>query len=85
MRAIGMSTYPAEWLVEAQWIAERRRLPRPTVEQPPYSILVRSGERGVLPTCQRHGMGVMVWGPLCSGWLTGKYQGGERPEGSRAL
>jgi aryl-alcohol dehydrogenase-like predicted oxidoreductase len=84
VRAIGMSTYPAEWLVEAQWIAERRHLVRPTVEQPPFSILVRSAEQSVFPTCLRHGMGVMVWGPLCSGWLTGKYQKEAAPSGSRA-
>ena len=37
----------------------------------------------MLPTCESHGMGVMVWGPLCGGWLTGKYRGG-RPDASRA-
>ena len=57
---------------------------RPKVEQPPYSILARHIEKDVLPTCQRHGMGVLVWGPLNSGWLTGKYRGGAPPEGARA-
>src|SRR5205814_1283176 len=34
----------------------------------------------------RHGMGVFVWGPLNSGWLTGKYaRGAALPEGSRAV
>ena len=40
-------------------------------EQPPYSILARGIEDDVLPTCRRHGMGVIPWSPLAGGWLTG--------------
>ena len=79
---VGISTFPAERIVEAHWAAERGRVVRPRVEQPPYSLLYRSPEAAVLPTCDRYGMGVMVWGPLNWGWLTGKYRGGA-PEGSR--
>jgi aryl-alcohol dehydrogenase-like predicted oxidoreductase len=43
-------------------------------EQPPYSILVRSVENDVLPTCQRHRMGVIPWSPLAGGWLSGRYR-----------
>ena len=45
-------------------------------EQPPYSILVRGVEADVLPTCQRHGMGVIPWSPLAGGWLSGKWRKG---------
>jgi aryl-alcohol dehydrogenase-like predicted oxidoreductase len=83
VRTVAMSTFPAAHLVEAQWVAEARRLAIPRVEQPPYSIFTRAIERDVLPVCQRYGMGVFVWGPLNSGWLTGKYQG-DVPAGSRA-
>ena len=31
-------------------------------------------ERDLLPVCQRYGMGVIVWGPLNGGWLSGKYR-----------
>ena len=41
VRAIGSSTYPAEQIVEAQWVAERRGRERFRCEQPPYSIFVR--------------------------------------------
>ena len=37
----------------------------------------------MLPTCARYGIGVLVWGPLNSGWLSGKYNGGVVPSGSR--
>jgi aryl-alcohol dehydrogenase-like predicted oxidoreductase len=41
-------------------------------EQPPYSILARGIESAVLPTAQRYGMGVLTYGPLGSGWLSGR-------------
>src|SRR5690349_21277922 len=44
VRAIGSSTFPAEQIVEAQWVAERRGLARFRCEQPPYSIFVRGTE-----------------------------------------
>lgn len=80
----GVSTFPASWIVEAHRVAERRGLARPRVEQPPYSIFTRAIEREVLPTTDRYGMGVLTWGPLDSGWLTGKYGADATPAGSRA-
>jgi len=85
VRAIGSSTFPAEEIVEAQWVAERRGYERFRCEQPPYSILARGIERSVLPTCARYGMGVIVWSPLNGGFLTGKYKRGQDyPKGTRA-
>ncbi len=86
IRYFGTSTFPAYMLAEAQWVAERRGLSRPRSEQPPYSIFVRHAELDVLPAAQRYGMGVLVWSPLCRGWLTGRYRRGSEPEpGSRAV
>jgi aryl-alcohol dehydrogenase-like predicted oxidoreductase len=85
VRAIGSSTFPVSEIVEAQWVAERRGLARFRTEQPPYSILDRGIERDMLPTCQRYGMGVMVWSPLSKGMLTGKYRKGQpMPDSPRA-
>ncbi len=54
-------------------------------EQPPYSILVRAIEADVLPTCARHGMGVIPWAPLASGWLSGRWRkNAELPDSTRA-
>jgi aryl-alcohol dehydrogenase-like predicted oxidoreductase len=84
VRYAGSSTFPAERIVEAQWVAERRGRERFRCEQPPYSILVREVERAVLPTCRRYGMGVIPWSPLAGGYLTGRYRkGAEIPAGSR--
>ncbi|MBA2507487.1 MAG: aldo/keto reductase [Nocardioidaceae bacterium] len=77
VRAIGSSTFPAEEIVEAQWVAADRGRERFRTEQPPYSILARGIERSVLPTCQRYGMGTLVWSPLGGGWLSGKYRKGQ--------
>jgi aryl-alcohol dehydrogenase-like predicted oxidoreductase len=72
VRAIGASCTPAELIVEAQWTAERRGHQRFRTEQPPYSILLRGIESAALPTAQRYGMGVLTYGPLSSGWLSGR-------------
>src|SRR5271154_2534299 len=74
VRAIGSSTFPAEQIVEAQWVAQERGHMRFRCEQPPYWIFVRGIEVGVLPTCQKYGMGVIAWSPLAGGWLTGRYR-----------
>jgi aryl-alcohol dehydrogenase-like predicted oxidoreductase len=85
VRYIGSSTFPASQIVEAQWTADRRGRERFVCEQPPYSILVRGVEADVLPTCRRHGMGVIPWSPLAGGWLTGGYRlGAELPRSNRA-
>jgi aryl-alcohol dehydrogenase-like predicted oxidoreductase len=84
VRAIGSSNALASEIVEAQWVADRRGLQRLRTEQPPYSILNRGIEREVLPTCQRYGMGTLVWSPLAMGLLTGRYRKGQpRVENAR--
>ena len=74
VRAIGTSSFPAEELVEAQWVAERRNRERFATEQVSYSILARHAEAAVLPVAERYDLGVLVWSPLNGGWLTGKYR-----------
>jgi len=77
IRAFGCSTFPAEQIVEAAHVAERRALLRFRTEQPPYSILARGIEAAVLPVCQRLGMGVLSWSPLAWGFLSGRYRKGQ--------
>jgi aryl-alcohol dehydrogenase-like predicted oxidoreductase len=85
VRYIGSSTFPASQIIEAQWVADRRGRERFVSEQPPYSMLVREVEKDVLPTAQRHGMGVIPWSPLAGGWLSGQYRlGSEAPGSTRA-
>jgi aryl-alcohol dehydrogenase-like predicted oxidoreductase len=84
VRAIGASQTPASDIIEAQWTAERRGLQRFRTEQPPYSILSRGIEREVLPIAQRYGMGILVWGPLAQGMLTGRVRKGQQTDLRRA-
>jgi aryl-alcohol dehydrogenase-like predicted oxidoreductase len=84
IRAFGSSTFPAERIVEAQWVAERRGRERFMTEQPPYSILVRGIERDVLPVTQSYGMGVIPWSPLAGGWLSGRFGEGKDNTSRRA-
>jgi aryl-alcohol dehydrogenase-like predicted oxidoreductase len=81
IRSFGASKVPASAIVEAQWTAERRGHGRFRTEQPPYSILTRAIEYDVLPTCLRHGMGVMAYSPLAGGWLSGRYRKGREVSG----
>ncbi|MGC1239546.1 MAG: aldo/keto reductase [Acidimicrobiales bacterium] len=84
IRYFGSSTFPAEQIVEAQWVSERRGLGRFVTEQPPYSILVRGIERDVLPVAQEYGMGVLPWSPLAGGWLAGKFGDGKENKSRRS-
>jgi aryl-alcohol dehydrogenase-like predicted oxidoreductase len=85
VRMVGTSAIAAHEVVELHWAAERARLVRPVSEQPMYSIFTRAVERAALPACERYGVGVIVYGPLNGGWLTGKYARDAPPDrGTRA-
>jgi aryl-alcohol dehydrogenase-like predicted oxidoreductase len=74
IRAFGSSTFPAHQIVAAQEAADRRGLLPFRTEQPPYSMLARGIEAAVLPVCEQYGVGVLVWSPLASGFLSGRIQ-----------
>ena len=70
----GTSGASGSQLVEGQWAAREHGRTRPVAEQTHYSILSRASEYDVLPTCSRHNIGVIVYGPLNGGWLADKYR-----------
>ncbi|MET7331407.1 aldo/keto reductase [Nonomuraea sp. NPDC005650] len=76
IRYFGSSTFPAYRIVQAQWAARDHRLSRYVTEQPSYSILQRGVEAHVLPATEQYGLGVLVWSPLASGWLSGAVREG---------
>ena len=65
VRWIGVSNFNVEELQAARAIAPI------TSMQPPYSLLRRDIEKDVLPWCEEHGVGVVVYSPMASGLLTG--------------
>ncbi len=84
VRALGASNYPA-WLLAWAVALQDRNGWSPFVSlQPQYSLVERSAELDLLPFTRAAGLGVLPWGPLGAGFLTGKYRRGEAPpEGSR--
>lgn len=79
VRYIGTSTFEAWQVVEALWAAKEWGLNRPICEQPPYHILDRRIERGLIPMAQTYGIGIIPWSPLAGGLLTGKYSRNSPP------
>jgi aryl-alcohol dehydrogenase-like predicted oxidoreductase len=84
VRALGASNYPA-WLLAWAVALQDRNGWSPFVSlQPQYSLVERSIETEILPFCRAAGLGVLPWGPLGAGFLTGRYSREEPPpEGSR--
>jgi aryl-alcohol dehydrogenase-like predicted oxidoreductase len=80
VRYVGCSNFSASTIVEAQWAARRNGGGTTLISlQPQYSLLVRDIEAEILPACERHGLGVLVWGPLGGGILAGRYERGSDP------
>jgi aryl-alcohol dehydrogenase-like predicted oxidoreductase len=77
VRYIGTSMFPGWRLVEAVWTAKELGLNRFICEQLTYHLLDRSAEREVIPAAISYGSGLITWGPLCGGLLTGKYRRGD--------
>lgn len=79
----GTSEWTSAQIQDALNICERYGLYKPQVEQPQYNMIFRQRvETDILPLAEARGLGLVVWSPLASGFLTGKYDDGI-PEGSR--
>ena len=79
----GTSEWTSEQFMEAIACCDRLGLIRPIVEQCEYSMLIRQNvEVSLEPLYEKFGLGTTVWGPVASGFLTGKYNKGE-PQDSR--
>ena len=76
IRAFGTSKMAPSRMVEARWVAERRGHGLFRVAEEPYSILNRAAEYDLLPTARRLGIGVLAFGALSGGWLSGRYRKG---------
>ena len=85
MRYIACSNYEAWRLLEAIWISDSKDLHRFACYQPQYSLVVRDIEEEIIPVCQLKGVGMVPWGPMAGGFLTGKYQPGQRSGGRHAI
>ncbi|KRD52854.1 aldo/keto reductase [Ensifer sp. ENS10] len=73
VRYIGFSNWSAWKVAAALEIQKANGLAPFTHGQMHYSLLGRDVERDVIPMMQRYGLGLTVWSPLASGFLSGKY------------
>jgi aryl-alcohol dehydrogenase-like predicted oxidoreductase len=74
VRATGTSNFRA-WEMSAA-VARQRALGRTafTAAQLYYSLVGRDAEHELIPECRADDLGVIVWSPLSSGYLTGRYR-----------
>jgi aryl-alcohol dehydrogenase-like predicted oxidoreductase len=73
IRHLGASNFSAWHIAKALGVSALRQINGFVSVQTHYSLLVRDVEADVLPLAASENLGVMVWGPLAAGYLTGKY------------
>ncbi|MFN8627812.1 MAG: aldo/keto reductase [Candidatus Binatia bacterium] len=84
VRYIGCSNFAAWQVVDANWVARSQHLSRFISAQNAYNLIDRQIEKELVPACLEHGVGILPYFPLASGFLTGKYRAGQaKPEGAR--
>ncbi|OUS76000.1 aldo/keto reductase [Paenibacillus sp. MY03] len=82
---VGVSEWREWQIAEAAGITERLHLDPIVVNQPEYNLFTRRIESDIVPMCEKHGIGQVVFSPLAHGVLSGKYRKGVAlPPGSRA-
>jgi aryl-alcohol dehydrogenase-like predicted oxidoreductase len=74
VRYLGFSNWSAWKAAAALEIQKANGLAQFTHGQMHYSLLGRDVERDIIPMMQRFGLGLTVWSPLASGFLSGKYR-----------
>ena len=83
IRSFGLSNESAWGLTHWSAAAARSGGPAPVSVQNEYSLMCRLADTDVAETCVNERIGMLAFSPLAAGMLTGKYQGGAVPEGSR--
>jgi aryl-alcohol dehydrogenase-like predicted oxidoreductase len=73
VRYVGCSNYPAWKAQKMLAIQQRKGWAKWIGAQMHYSLLGRDLETEVVPFLEDNGLGLMVWSPLASGFLSGKY------------
>ena len=84
VRYIGCSNFAGWQLMKALAISDARGWVRFATLQALYSLVCRDLEYELVPLCTDQGLGILIWSPTASGFLTGKYRRGKpRPQGAR--
>lgn len=84
VRYIGCSNYTAWQLTKAMFTSQIKGWTKFISLQAYYTLLGRDLELDLMPACIDQGVGIMIWGPLQGGILTGKYYNVKKwPKGTR--
>lgn len=73
VRYAACSNFTAAQIVEAAYLCDRFGWEPLVCLQPQYNLLARDIEAEILPVARRFGIGIVPWGPLAGGVLSGKY------------
>lgn len=84
VRAIGCSNYSGWHLMKSETISEKENISRFTAHQVYYSLLHRDYEWELMPLAVDQNVGTIIWSPLATGRLSGRYRRGMKvPSDSR--
>ena len=83
IRYIGMSNETPYGLSKYIELSKSKKLPRMMSVQNPYNLVNRTYEIGMSEISIREKCGLLVYYPLATGALSGKYRNGQMPKGSR--
>ncbi len=74
VRYVGVSNFTAWQLMKALWLSDKHGWACFVCLQARYNLVDRQVEHELLPICREEGLGVISWGPLGGGFLSGKYE-----------
>jgi aryl-alcohol dehydrogenase-like predicted oxidoreductase len=83
IRQFGLSNETPWGTMKYVQTAAQHNLPRPVTIQNSYSLIHRGFEVGMSEVSMRENVGLLAYSPLAQGVLSGKYLGGNLPEGAR--
>jgi aryl-alcohol dehydrogenase-like predicted oxidoreductase len=83
IRHVGLSNETPWGTMKFLGLADSGTLPRPVSIQNPYNLLNRTFEVGLAEVAIREQCGLLAYSPLAFGMLSGKFENGARPAGSR--
>jgi aryl-alcohol dehydrogenase-like predicted oxidoreductase len=84
IRHFGLSNESSWGVMRFLFESEKGTGPRAASLQNAYSLVNRSFEVNLAEVCDRESVSLLAYSPLAQGYLTGKYDHGARPEGSRS-
>jgi aryl-alcohol dehydrogenase-like predicted oxidoreductase len=83
VRAVGCSNQSAYGLVKSLWMADKHGTTRYETVQNNFSLLNRRFEDELAQVCRQERVSLLAYSPIAGGVLSGKYQGGAWPAGTR--